>query len=238
MDMRARLDEIRVAVMLLTRLPVGRLTGRVPGLDASSWAFPLVGLPVGLIGWAVHAGALSLGMSPLIAALMALSALALATGALHHDGLADFADGIGGGRDKAHCLEIMRDSRIGSYGVLALVLVLAFWAAALVELDSAASAWAFIGLAMASRVAMLAVLRWSPPARADGLGHSASGGGAGLAVGVAICALVLSPLGLPAVVVACVVAGMAILIGTLARRRIGGQTGDVLGAVQILSETA
>ncbi len=134
--MNAALREFRVALMLLSRLPAGRIEGAAPNLADARWAFPLVGLALGLIGWAVHAGALASGAPAPVAAVRALAALALATGALHFDGLADFADGIGGGRDRAHALEIMRDSRVGSYGVLALILIVALWLAALGELSS------------------------------------------------------------------------------------------------------
>ena len=124
--LRRRLDEARLALMLLTRLPVGRLKDPVPSLAEARWAYPLVGLVIGAIAWVAHHGALMLGLGPLPAALVALGAMVLVTGALHHDGLADFADGLGGGRDPDHRLEIMRDSRIGSYGALALIFDSAF----------------------------------------------------------------------------------------------------------------
>ena len=111
----ARLAELRLAVMLLTRLPVGRFTVAPPPLNAAIWAYPLVGLPIGAVIWAVSAGAIYLTALPAtIAAVLALGAMLMATGGLHADGLADTADGLGGGRDRAHCLEIMKDSRIGA----------------------------------------------------------------------------------------------------------------------------
>ena len=118
---RRRLPEIRLALMLLTRLPVGQFAGTPPEITHARWAFPLVGLPLALIAWAVLAGAAALGLSPLVGGVLAVTALVLATGGLHHDGLADFADGMGG-RDPEQRLAIMRDSRVGSYGVLALIL--------------------------------------------------------------------------------------------------------------------
>ncbi|MEM1431081.1 MAG: adenosylcobinamide-GDP ribazoletransferase [Pseudomonadota bacterium] len=236
MNLPRRLNEIRLAAMFLTRLPVGRLRDPVPVLADCAWAFPLIGLPVGLAGWAVQAGALWLGLPALVAALAAVAAMALLTGALHHDGLADVADGFGGGRTADRALEIMRDSRIGSYGTLALVLAVGLEAAALAGIAGGAPLSAFLLIAVASRVAMLAALLWMPAVRQDGLGHSAVGPGPGaLGIGgllVLACAVPLGAAALP--VLACAGLG-ALSVARRALRRIGGQTGDVLGAVQVVS---
>jgi adenosylcobinamide-GDP ribazoletransferase len=236
---RRRVEEARLALMLLTRLPAGRLADPAPTLAAARWAYPLVGLVVGGLAAAAQAGALALGFGPLVAALLALTVAALVTGALHLDGLADFADGIGGGRDRAHCLEIMRDSRIGSYGVIALVLALALAAAGLAELPEGAAPATLLLAATGSRLAMLVVLDRLPPARPDGLGRGASGS-APLAwvpgaVVVAVLSLWIGAGSLPALA-AMVVA--AAVVARLAHRRIGGQTGDVLGATQVVAEVA
>ncbi|PWE33013.1 adenosylcobinamide-GDP ribazoletransferase [Maritimibacter sp. 55A14] len=237
--LRARMQEARLAVMLLTRLPAGRIRGEGPALNAARWAFVLVGVPVGLIGWGAHAGALALGAAPLMAAMLAISALALVTGALHFDGLADFADGIGGGRDKAHCLEIMRDSRIGSYGALAMILVTGLWAAALTDLAARAGAGWFVAVAMLSRAAMVCLQEALPAARADGLGKFAEGRSWAARSVVILTVLAIATLGglagISAILASAIV---ALAIGALAMRRIGGQTGDVLGAAQLASETA
>lgn len=233
MSLRARRAEVQLAVMLLTRLPVGRIAGEAPDLAAARWAFPLVGLPLGLGVWAVSAGAATLGAGPLIAALLALAALALLTGALHFDGLADYADGIGGGRDKAHALEIMRDSRIGSYGMLAMIVTVGLWVAAVAEVQG--NALTFIAVAALSRAAMVALQEVLPPARDDGMGHMAAGRNRAARIMVALtslAALILWPLPF----LTC--AGVTLALGWQAKRRIGGQTGDVLGAAQLLSETA
>lgn len=233
MNLRQRLAEVQLALMLLTRLPVGRISGDAPQLSAARWAFPLVGAIVGGATWAVHAGALGLGLPSGIAAGLALTAMVLLTGALHFDGLADYADGIGGGRDKAHALEIMRDSRVGSYGVIALVLVTGLWIA---SVDAAAPNIAdFIWAAMLSRAAMVGVQEILPLARSDGMAQLAAGRSLPARAMVVLLAG-LTLLFWPLQLLACIVVASA--IGLKARRRLGGQTGDVLGAVQLSSETA
>jgi len=235
--MNAALREFRVALMLLSRLPAGRIEGAAPNLADARWAFPLVGLALGLIGWAVHAGALASGAPAPVAAVLALAALALATGALHFDGLADFADGIGGGRDRAHALEIMRDSRVGSYGVLALILIVALWLAALASLGAAAGLAPFLVIGALSRVAMIGLQETQPAARSDGLGRMAAGrsGRARLSAAAAVLLAGLA-VGWQGVALAATCAVVAAGTGVLARRKLGGITGDVLGATQLLAE--
>ncbi|SNS95323.1 adenosylcobinamide-GDP ribazoletransferase [Antarctobacter heliothermus] len=240
MTLRRRLDELRLAMMMLTRLPMGRLADPAPTLTQARWAFPLVGLPMGLAAWGVFAGAAALGLPGLTCAFAALATLAALTGGLHHDGFADFADG-GGGRDRAHRLEIMRDSRVGSYGVIALIFAVGLAASALSALP--ASAWAgFVLVSVASRTAMLILLDILPPARVDGLGRMAARArgprsltvwAPGLVMSLG-AALVLGPAALP------VLTAMALttaLVARQARRSLGGQTGDVLGAAQLAAET-
>jgi adenosylcobinamide-GDP ribazoletransferase len=226
-------------MLLLTRLPVGRLPEPIPTLAEAQWAYPFVGLVIGALSWAVLHGGLALGLGPLTAALVMLAVTALVTGGLHHDGLADFADGIGGGRDRAHCLEIMRDSRIGSYGVLALILVVVVAAAALADIAGALTLSAAFLVTVISRFAMLGVLLALVPARGDGLGHGAAAGARMTWLPGVFLVIGLTPFvgwaALPAMGAAALA---ALFIARLAVRRIGGQTGDVLGAVQTMSEAA
>ena len=238
-----RLAEARLALMLLTRLPAGHLPEPAPDLAAARWAFPFVGLLTGALGFAVFSGARALGLSAELAAVLAFGALALLSGGLHLDGLADFADGFGG-RDRARRLEIMRDSRIGSYGVIALIGVSA---AQLLAMAQAAGQMAGQGAGLAlfllagvlSRLAMLALLVALPPARADGMGRLAAGRGAGrvLGPGAALAGGLMLATGAAALPVLAAGAVAAGAVSASARARLGGQTGDVLGAAQILSET-
>jgi adenosylcobinamide-GDP ribazoletransferase len=230
---RRRLADIQVAVLFLTRLPAGSVSSPVPTLANAAWAYPLVGLVTGCAVWGVLI--LTSGLHPTLSAILAVSALVMLTGALHHDGLADCADGLGGGRDRAHVLEIMRDSRIGSYGVVAIVLVLALQVASLSAVT--VSLLPFLFVAVGSRLIMVAVLVALPPARADGLGQSAAVGWAALLPGIIIWLLLISVSDAPF----WVFAAMCLPVVWLAHRtyrRIQGQTGDVLGASQILAETA
>lgn len=118
--------EIRVfltALMFFTRIPVPKNIG-VADLNKSSRYFPLVGIIVGLTGALTYYGAFFLFKDPWIASFLSLGATLLVTGAFHEDGLADVADGFGGGWTRERILEIMKDSRVGAYGVIALIVVL------------------------------------------------------------------------------------------------------------------
>jgi adenosylcobinamide-GDP ribazoletransferase len=241
--MRNLLADLSAALGLLTRLPIGWLPQHhdAASFARSIWAYPLVALGIGAAGGAVLAAGLWLGLPPLVAALWSLGATLLLTGGFHEDGLADTADGFGGGRDRARKLEIMRDSRIGSYGVLALVLVLSLRAATLAALPaSPATLLAATATAAAlGRGATLGLLRLLPPARRDGV---AAGLGrpktapllAGLVLAILPAVLLLPPATAAAAVLG---TGLAtLLLARLAWRQIGGQTGDVLGAAAVLGE--
>jgi len=165
-----RPSDLGRALGLLTRLPVP-VTEAARGARAA-WAWPLAGAVLG--GLAAFAGgaALALGLPAPVAALLALGALVMLSGGLHEDGLADAADGLWGGWTREQRLAIMCDSRIGSYGVIALVLGLGLRAVALTLVfaeGAAAAAAALVIAAMVSRAAMAGVMAALPPARADGL---------------------------------------------------------------------
>jgi adenosylcobinamide-GDP ribazoletransferase len=164
----------------------------------------------------------------------------LATGGLHEDGLADLADGFGGGRTRERALEIMRDSRIGSFGAIALGLSLILRAGCLAALAPGQAFWGLIALGAASRASMPWVLHLMPPARDDGLGRSAASVRREIALSAsALGFLACLPLGV-GVAILTLAAGAAAAAGlaALAQRRIGGQTGDVCGAVQQAAEIA
>lgn len=237
MSLRARLAELQLALMMLTRLPAGRLQV-APALGASVWAFPLVGALVGAISAVVLLLAEALGVDPALAAGLALASGVLVTGGLHEDGLADCADGFGGGRERARKLEIMRDSRIGSYGALALVLAFGFrWQALALVAAQGHAAMALIALGISSRAGLGLALHLMPAARSDGMGKSAAGvSGAAAGAAVAFGVLALLALGGPAAILWIGLAQAS--FGWLAWRQIGGQTGDVLGALVVLGEIA
>lgn len=238
---------LALALVWLTRLPVGGLLpANPPTLSQVAWAFPLVGLILGAAAGAVLGLAHWLGLGAAISALLAIATLVWLTGGLHEDGLADLADGMGG-RTTERRLEIMRDSRIGSYGALTLGLVTALRVCSVAALPIGAAVAALIVAGGASRAAMVIAMRQLPPARPDGLGKSAgrpSLAGAALAVALALglAGLVLlidARQGAWALVLAAALgAAVQIYIQNLARKRLGGLTGDVLGAVQQGTECA
>ncbi|WP_444464997.1 adenosylcobinamide-GDP ribazoletransferase [Rhodobacter capsulatus] len=237
---KARLSEAHLAVLLLTRLPMPRLADPAPTLAQSVWAYPLAGLVVGAISALALFATLALGLPPALAAGLAVTVQVVITGALHEDGLADVADGFWGGRERARRLEIMRDSRIGSYGVAALVLSLGLrWqgVAALAEASPALAMAGLIGLAMLSRAACGVVMAALPAARSEGMGRYAAGAAwkrvlAGGAIGLGAAV----GLGLPVGPLALVQGALVVGLMQLARTKIGGQTGDVLGTAQQLAE--
>ncbi len=234
--------EFRLALSFLTRLPVPLKgdDGAQP-VAAAVRAFPLVGLVVGAAAGAVYAAADMFGMSPTVAALLAVATMAIVTGGLHEDGLADSADGLGA-RTREQALAIMRDSHIGTFGVMALFFVLSLRVVGLSYAGSTVEAiLLLIAGAAGSRAVVPAVMYMLPPARHDGLGRAAGQPDrsrvvdAG-ALGALIVVATLWPIWGLVAIVAASAAGIA--VGWLARRRLGGHTGDVLGATQQLSETA
>jgi adenosylcobinamide-GDP ribazoletransferase len=238
------LADLASAARLLTRLPLGRDPAPSGEAAASHPArcYPLVGAAVGLLAGLAYALGAWLALPPFAAALLALAAAMLATGALHEDGLADVADGFGGGRDPQRKLAIMRDSRIGSYGVLALALVLAARGGSLTALAAPGAVLAALVAAHALSRGGLAAILWAlPPARNDGLAVATgrprgADALAGLVLGVLPVLLLLEfPVALTAIAATGVLQGVLAL---QARRQIGGVTGDVLGAAQQLGEAA
>ena len=242
---RAWWSDLRAALRFLTRLPLrtARAGGDGPPLGRGVRAFPIVGALIGLAAGLVYGLAGGLGLPEIVAAVLAVGAGALVTGALHEDGLADMADGFGGGDSAERKLAIMRDSRIGAYGVIALVVVLAAKVGAIADLGAdlgttGLAIAAMTAAAAASRAAMPAVMLWLAPARSDGLAADAGRPPAthvwtGLALAAVLAVGLLTWSGLVAFLVAGIgTAGVA----WLAERQVGGHTGDVLGGVQQISE--
>ena len=233
------LDDLVAAFGLLTRLPMpDRILTPSP---RAAWAWPVVGATLGALAATGAALALWLGFSPAIAAALALIIGALLTGGLHEDGLADTADGLLGGRDKDRRLEIMKDSRIGSYGALALILITLIRWSALTALLSAGQHWAaLIAAGALSRAPMAVLIAPLPNARGSGLAHLTGQpprSAALAACGIAL-ALTLVTCGAAVFAMALSVAATSLFLARAAKARIGGQTGDILGASQQLAEAA
>ncbi|WP_338307463.1 MULTISPECIES: adenosylcobinamide-GDP ribazoletransferase [unclassified Bradyrhizobium] len=233
--------DLRMAVSFVTILPVASSKPAADGAVArATWALPVAGLLVGLAGAFVYKVAIRFGLTPNIAALLALAITALITGALHEDGLADTADGLGGGRTRERKLEIMRDSRIGTYGVCALILSFGLrWSALAAIADPLLVAFALCAAHAAARAGVPAFMSLVPPARPDGLSASAgSPPGRSVAIAFALGTLALAlALGPGKALVGLIVLSLAgLLLARLAVRQIGGQTGDILGAFEQIGE--
>jgi adenosylcobinamide-GDP ribazoletransferase len=204
-------------------------------------AFPLVGAFVGVVIGCVDLLLLRIGVPAIAAAALALGAAVLLTGALHEDGLTDVADGFGGGAHKVRKLEIMRDSRLGTYGALALLVTFVAKAGALAVLprgDVILDMMAVHALARAPLAVMAAHMAY---ARTDGLAASAGRPDAKTAFAACVVAVVIALICLPfgvAMKAALLVAIAAFCMAILAQRQIGGQTGDVLGSAEQVAEVA
>jgi adenosylcobinamide-GDP ribazoletransferase len=236
---RTAMADLVSAFGLLTRLPLPK--GHALRGANSAWAWPLVGAVVGLVAASAGTVALALGLPAGVAAAAALAAAALVTGGLHEDGLADSADGLFGGWTRERRLEIMKDSAIGSYGVLALViLTLARWSALAALFGAGAHWWALIAAGALSRAPMAVILHLLPNARGQGLSQSVGQPPAQVALGAAALAAALTLLasGGAAAGMIALAALAALAVALTARARIGGQTGDILGAAQVLAEVA
>ncbi len=244
------LGDVADALSFFTRLPLSgaqNLEGKPFAFARFAWAAPLAGGIVGAIGAAagVLAGVMALPMT--VRAVIAVAAMALVTGAMHEDGFADCFDGFGGGQTKDDKLAIMRDSRLGTYGVLALTLAMIAKVSMATILLRSGPVTAFAGLIVAgaaARVAALAPLALLPPAREEGLGTTArlpmeALVRAGVTLAVLALLIGLTSLGVINALFACVLAlAVAWVVARLAQRQIGGQTGDVAGAAALSGELA
>jgi adenosylcobinamide-GDP ribazoletransferase len=250
---QALATDLARCIRFYSRIPVPRLPWEtdphgVPDFRTMPRMLPVAGALFGAIGGLVLW--LSAGLGPFLAAALALTVLTLATGAFHEDGLADTADGFGGGRDAAHRLIIMKDSRIGTFGGAALIMAYTLRIGALAALiertGAGAAAFAMIGAGGLSRTAALPLLAYLPPVRPEGA--SAVVGqpnertlSLSLALAVAIGFIAMLMGGLPVSGFFFGLCGTALTAGAaigISHRLIGGQTGDVAGAVQQVGEIA
>lgn len=237
-----------LALGYFTRLPVPAWVGWAPEeLNRAARYFPLAGLIVGALSAAVLWLALQV-LPPALAVLLSMAASLRLTGAFHEDGLADSADGLGGGWQREDVLRIMKDSRIGTYGAATLVLALLAKFAALQALGLQA-VWALLAVHPLSRLMALLIMWRLPYVREDDSSR-AKPVAQGIGPTEVLIGLLggLLPLGLllAAGLVGAVHAGLALLLAALVtlwwarllRRRLAGYTGDCLGAAQQLSELA
>jgi adenosylcobinamide-GDP ribazoletransferase len=234
------LQRMLAALQYFTRVPVPAWVGHGQALlDDAARYFPAVGLLVGGTGALVLVGTGRLWPMP-VAVVLSLVATMLVTGAFHEDGLADSADGLGGGLSRSRALEIMKDSRIGVFGAAALALVLLLKFAMLSSLPIEAAAMAMIAGHVVSRLgavlimATLGYVRDTPDSRSKPLVQRVSG--LSVVVGGITGALAVAPLGARGAVAAFVVLVVCLAWRQYLKRRLDGYTGDCLGAAQQLGE--
>lgn len=245
------LADLLICLRFFSRLPLpatARERDRGAGGLASAMPMaPVAGLLLGLLAAIVLRIASALGLPPFLAAGVALTGLVALTGALHEDALADCADGFGGGRTRERKLAIMRDSAVGAFGAAAIVLALLLRCAAIAAADAEGrGVAALVVAAVLSRAACFVPLALLPPARRDGLGAGATGVDPSrlvvtsmVAVALAVVFALAAGAGSARAATASLAAATAALaITALARRQIGGQTGDVAGAAQQVAEIA
>lgn len=241
--LRQEAESFLGAVRFFTRLPVPAWVGHsTEGLNQSARYFPLVGALVGALGAAAYV--LSSLVFPLgLSVLISMVVTVLITGAFHEDGFADAVDGFGGGWEKAQILTIMKDSRIGSYGALGLVLILMIKFQALLALSATVIVVALIAAHAISRGCAVALIfaldyvREDETARAKPLANKMDAQGLALAAGFALMPALFLPwkAALAGVVLAAITTSLA---ARYFKRRIGGYTGDCLGATQQVTEVA
>lgn len=228
---------------LLTRLPVPAAGPVVFGgrLARALRTIPLVGAIVGAIGGLAYIVALWLDLPPVIAAILAVLATLVATGAYHEDGFADTCDGLGGSFEREKKLAIMQDSRHGTFGVAAIVATILLRVAALATIaEPTLAVTALIATHAGARAFLPAAMLWGQPAKTDGQGFAAgkperASVWAALAIAALIALVALGFVALPTLLAGAVA---AYAMFAIARRQIGGYTGDVLGAIEQAAEIA
>ena len=235
--LRRLFEEFCLALSLLTRIALPRFEVRTGATIASAfWAYPIAGAIVGFVGAGAFLLGDAIGLGQAANCLLAFAAMTLFSGGLHEDGLADFCDGLGG-KSQIERLQIMRDSRIGSFGVLALVFFIGLCVVFLFDISrqgsSATTVSALICVAAAGRTVVGIPLALLQPARVEGMSVAAQRPsnlalGVGAVILIALCFLLLGIVK-STFMLAAMVLGAVVMSG-LAYRSIHGHTGDVLGA--------
>jgi adenosylcobinamide-GDP ribazoletransferase len=236
------LRELLFSIVFFTRIRVPVMMN-FSGITLAgcAWTYPLIGVLVGAVGAGVYVLLTTLGLSMVAAAWATIFAQLLLTGGLHEDGLADTADGMAFGRTPEQKLDIMRDSRIGSFGVLALIAVIGLRASLMAMVLPASAFAVLIAAAVASRVMIALLIHIAPRARPEGMASLAGEvSRRNLFACFAVSALLLIVLlDVKLALVALVTAlAVALYVKRVAKHHFGGITGDVLGATQQLSEVA
>jgi adenosylcobinamide-GDP ribazoletransferase len=247
------LTDLARCLRFYSRIPVPRLPWEhdphvLPDFRTVTRLLPVAGAVLGLVPALVLVAGLALDLGPWLAATLSVAAMTITTGAFHEDGLADTMDGFGGGATPERRLAIMKDSLIGSFGASALVLAFALRIATLASLadrlDAAAAALVVVIAASLSRTAGLIPLALLPPARLDGASHAvgrpareAFWQAAALAAVIAVVLGFLGDLPAPGIILMAALPALSgFLMTRLSARLIGGQTGDVAGAIQQIAE--
>jgi adenosylcobinamide-GDP ribazoletransferase len=224
-------------VSLLTIVPVP--VDAKAGLTGAAGWFPLVGAAVGALGGGVRVGCEPL-LGRAVATVLGVLAFVIVTGALHLDGLADTADGLGARGDVRRRLEVMRDSSTGVYGTLALVAWALVMVSAVASLDAEHALRALVGAGALGRGAALLHAAGTRPARADGLGGAFAPSLAALITGTVVA--MIAALAICGAYAGGVAIGATLLVSAssvlFARRTLGGRTGDTLGAAVAITEAA
>ncbi len=237
----ALLQQFLLVLSFLTRIPLPKAwNAGENSLAQSAWAFPIIGVIVGGFAAASYMAMLSLGIGHDIAAWVALALMVLLTGGLHEDGLADMADGLAYGRTQEQKIAIMRDSRIGSYGVLALVIMLAIRATAISNFaNEMHTLWVFVAAGAGSRACLIILMYFFANARTNGLSVQARKPTRTQMLCAALIGFgtLLFAGSIPVLLIGIFIMTMACMaMGRLAFKHFGGITGDVLGALQQVSE--
>ncbi|MGJ8532665.1 MAG: adenosylcobinamide-GDP ribazoletransferase [Alphaproteobacteria bacterium] len=246
--LRAVPGDFLVCLTFFTRLPVFLSVDHTRPMSRAAQMFPAIGLIIGLIGALVLAFGALLQLPYYLISVLTIAAMIIATGALHEDGLADMIDGFGGGHERERKLEIMKDSHIGTYGVLALFLsqgmrMILIASLLLRGLDVAITV--LLAAQMVSRLCSMFLWAGLPPARSNGLSKQAGQPQfralvmAVVTTSIALLCLLLPSLNIIAILFATAFSGLvSYLMILLCRRQIGGQTGDTIGSTQQLCDLA
>ena len=234
-------SDLKIGILFATRLPLPH-SAPIEGRDLARaiWAMPVAGALAGALGALSFGIAHLAGLPPLPAAALALAATLAATGCLHEDGLADTADGFGGGNSRERKLEIMRDSRIGTYGACALALSLMLrWSALASIAEPFSVAMALVAAHASARAILPAFMRLVPQARSDGLSADAGRPPTASIIAAGVLGLIALGLGLGpvgAIIGLVLLSSAAVVVARVSLKQIRGQTGDVLGALEQIGE--